>query len=86
MLMRYLNICHEEVWTDFSRTYVPVGYTPSSLAVKLNGLLDAAPVLKDHLRQHLPCAWWDHFLSDVHVEHEACEYRKCIDGRGKNRE
>ena len=38
------------------------------------------------MRHHLGQNHWDHFLSDVHVEHEGCEFRKCVDNRGDNRE
>ena len=86
MLMRYMDLDHDEVWTEWSRTYVPAGYTPSSFAVDLNHMLDADHALKAYVKEQLAGDWFDHFLSDVHVEHEACEFRKCIDGHSNNRE
>ena len=82
MFCRYAQIPHEERWTAYSGKYVPKGCSPHSLGQRFrNRLRGGDTYALAELLQWAVGPEASHYLYEPdHVEHMACEFRKCKDG------
>ena len=82
MFCRYAQIPCEERWTRYSKKYVPKGYTPSSLGTYFLDRIcfgNSYP-LAELLQWSVGVEESQHIYGPDHMEHMACEFRKCKDG------
>ena len=77
----------QEVFTKYSSKYAPAGFTPESLGAECKKLVDKSEVLRGVVARVVdadpkigPWLW-----TARHIEHAACECRKCQDGSGNKR-
>ena len=82
VLMRLLEIPHTESWTAKSAPCAPVGFSPATLGHLCRDMIVANPGVAAIARAAVPQQEQTWLWTDRHMQHAACEFRKCMHNVG----